>query len=223
MLILNIDTALDTGSFCISSHTEVLSFGLNQTRNDQAGWLHHAIQQGLERKHLSLKDIEAVAVSNGPGSYTGLRVGLATAKGLSYALNIPLICVSTLQIMAHAVKEQAADLICPMIDARRMEVFTALYDNKNNTYQNPFATILNNNSFTDLLNNRQILFTGNGIDKFKTLIIHNHNAAFITRNFDARDMIEITSQMFLEKKFADAAYSGPFYVKDAHINNASHQ
>ncbi|MCH5600314.1 tRNA (adenosine(37)-N6)-threonylcarbamoyltransferase complex dimerization subunit type 1 TsaB [Niabella ginsengisoli] len=141
MLILNIDTAIDKGSICISDGLNVITFDQNEKRNEQAGWLHEAIQNAFQKTGMDMKNLDAVAVSNGPGSYTGLRIGLASAKGFCYALKKPLICINTLQIMASAVKNKAKDLICPMIDARRMEVFTAVFNKELELYQEPFARV----------------------------------------------------------------------------------
>ena len=129
-LILNIDTALETAFVCLSNGNEVLQSSVNETQKDHATWLHTAITNLLQKTGHSVNELEAVAVSIGPGSYTGLRVGLASAKGFCYALNIPLIAISTLKIIALAASNevQGATIICPMIDARRMEVFTLLYD-----------------------------------------------------------------------------------------------
>jgi tRNA threonylcarbamoyladenosine biosynthesis protein TsaB len=118
-LILNIDTALDTASVCLANQKEVLQFSVNEDQKDHAAWLHQTIAELLQKGGYSIKDLDAVAVSIGPGSYTGLRVGLATAKGFCYALQIPLITVNTLKLIAFAAKDEAIDLICPMIDARR--------------------------------------------------------------------------------------------------------
>ena len=127
-LILNIDTSLETASVCLAKDAVAVKLLINENQRDHASWIHNAIHLALQDSGCLITELEAVAVSNGPGSYTGLRVGLATAKGLCYGLGIPLITISTLKMMATAVKHKASDLICPMIDARRMEVFTAVYN-----------------------------------------------------------------------------------------------
>ena len=149
--ILNIDTALQTGSVCISRDAQPLAYLQNTEPSSQASWIHEAIRQLMQECHLQLHELNAVAVSNGPGSYTGLRIGLATAKGICYTLNIPLICINTLFIMASSVSPEADDLICPMIDARRMEVFTALYDKQLNTIEEQAALVVTEKSFEDYL------------------------------------------------------------------------
>src|SRR5687767_10771942 len=127
-LILNIDTALDTASVCLANKGEVLHLVVNEFPKDHSGWLHPAISELLQKSGYEIRDLSALAVSIGPGSYTGLRVGLSTAKGFCFALNLPLITIGTLQMMAYSVKDENADLLCPVIDARRNEVFTAVYD-----------------------------------------------------------------------------------------------
>jgi tRNA threonylcarbamoyladenosine biosynthesis protein TsaB len=130
-LILNIDTATETGGICIAEEGKTLAMAVNPEQKDHASWLHPAVEKIMRDAGCGMKDLQAVAVTAGPGSYTGLRVGMAAAKGFCYALGIPLITENTLKVMALAAKEQAPGdgLLCPMIDARRMEVFTAVYQN----------------------------------------------------------------------------------------------
>ncbi|GAB3016095.1 tRNA (adenosine(37)-N6)-threonylcarbamoyltransferase complex dimerization subunit type 1 TsaB [Niabella terrae] len=217
MVLLNIDTAVDKGSFCLVKDNEILAFEASENRNGLAGWLHDGIDRLMRQTGIQTADLSAVAVSNGPGSYTGLRVGLAAAKGLCYALEIPLICLSTLQVMAAAVAAEAEDLICPMIDARRMEVFTALYEKDLGLYRAPFATLLDAESFSTDLQRRHITFTGNGSQKFKPLISDNPRAAFRQAETDARDMTRLAMAAFDQGAFADVAYGEPFYVKEVYI------
>lgn len=160
-----------------------------------------------------MKDINAVAVSNGPGSYTGLRIGLSAAKGLCYALQIPLITVGTLQMMAQGVKNSEANLFCPMIDARRMEVFTALYDREGNEVMKPAALIIDENSFAGELKKNRILFFGNGAGKFKDICSHS-NVIFEDIEADASHLAKLSQQKFAAGDFADVAYSEPHYVKE---------
>ena len=191
---------------------------MTESRNEQAGWLHEAIHHSFQQNGLDFRELDAVAVSNGPGSYTGLRIGLSTAKGLCYALNKPLICLNTLQIIAAAAESQARRYICPMIDARRMEVFTALFDKNLVPVKEPFAMILNEESFSDILKEDHIIFTGNGSGKFRSLIKDNVNAEIVERNIDARNMIDLSLKNYQEKNFSDVAYCEPYYVKDVYIS-----
>src|SRR5215831_19352433 len=123
-IILNIDTSVESASVCLSNDGDVVGLSVNNNKKDHAAWLHRAIQELVKNTGLTLSDLDAIAISIGPGSYTGLRIGLSAAKGLCYALNIPLISVNTLQMMAHAARKEDVQFICPLIDARRMEVFT---------------------------------------------------------------------------------------------------
>ena len=127
-LILNIDTAVESASVCLSKDAEILQLLVNDNRRDHALWLHPAINESITGSGAKTSNLEAIAVTIGPGSYTGLRIGLSAAKGLCYALNIPLITINTLLAMAYSSRDEAGDLFCPMIDARRNEVFTAIYN-----------------------------------------------------------------------------------------------
>jgi tRNA threonylcarbamoyladenosine biosynthesis protein TsaB len=130
-LLLHIDTAVENASVCISKNGELIGIAENKNQKDHATWIQPAIQSLMKEAVYNLKELDAVAVSNGPGSYTGLRVGLATAKGLCFALNKPLITLSTLEVMTIAalnIPISNINYFCPLIDARRMEVFTAIYD-----------------------------------------------------------------------------------------------
>lgn len=217
MFILNIDTSINKGSFCITEGNNIIAYEESDERDKLAGWLHDTIYFTLKKVNLKPHHLHAVAVSNGPGSYTGLRIGLATAKGLCYALEAPLICINTLEIIASATQDKAIDIICPMIDARRMEVFTALFKKNMDIYQHPFSLILTPDSFSHILAEKKMLFTGNGSNKFESLIKENRNASFFYKSFDAKDMIFLSNKYYIEKKFASVAYSQPFYVKEAHI------
>jgi len=212
-LILNIETAIDTASVCLADGDRVLSLMKNENKKDHAAWLHPAIENLMKKITYKLQDLAAIAVSIGPGSYTGLRIGLATAKGLCYALQKPLITVNTLQVMALAATEYATDLICPMIDARRMEVFTGLFNKSLETVIEPKALVIDEKSFTEQLVKHKILFFGNGSEKFKA-VCSSRNAVFKSILFDAGNMVTISDKQFTAKKFADLAYAEPLYLKE---------
>lgn len=214
-LILNIDTALETASVCLANNDKVLQLSVNETHKDHAAWLHTAISKLLQKSGHTVNELEAVAVSSGPGSYTGLRVGLASAKGFCYALKIPLISISTLKIIAFAGKDKAGDVdfICPMIDARRMEVFTALYDNKLIEKKSPYAMMLEENSFSTLLESGKIIFCGTGSKKWSQ-IINSDNAMFNFYDYNASELAQLSYNCFLNKEFSNLAYAEPFYVKE---------
>jgi len=212
-LILNIDTAVDKASVCLAKDGEMLQFAVNETQKDHASWLHTIIATILKKNKSLITDLNAVAVSIGPGSYTGLRVGLSSAKGLCYALNIPLITIGTLEMIAFAAKEEDTDLICPMIDARRMEVFTAVYDKTLHQIRAPHAMVVDKNSFASLLLSGKILFCGNGCKKLQTIIL-SKNAMFSPLQGNADHLASLSFNYFLKNEFADLAYSGPLYIKE---------
>ncbi len=214
-LLLNIDTAMDTASVCLSDNEKVIRLTINNNPKDHAAWLHTAIRNVIKETYFSISDLDAVAISIGPGSYTGLRIGLAAAKGLCFVLKIPLICINTLEMMAHAAPIGNVDLICPLIDARRMEVFTAFYNNSLKVVVKPFATILDKDSFADLLSSNRIIFCGNGSKNLQNILSHT-NAIFDDCTANASNLLHLSSTSFREKEFADLAYVEPFYLKEFH-------
>jgi len=217
-LILNIDTATEKAGVCLSKDGQVLGMETNPNQKDHAGFIQPAVQRVMSSVNIPLSSVDAIAVSNGPGSYTGLRVGLSTAKGLCYALHKPLILINTLQVIAtaaiEALKESSADhLFCPMIDARRMEVFTAVYDNQLQEVMAPTAMILDADSFSAHLRQNKIVFNGSGAAKLEGTI-ENANAVFSNAHYDVSHMITTAEKMVQSALFADIAYSEPFYIKE---------
>lgn len=213
-LILHIDTSVEGSSVCLASDAVLLQPALSNRQKDQPGWLHTSIRQLMEDRKLGMNELEAVAVAIGPGSYTGLRVGLSAAKGLCFALNIPLIAINTLEMMAFSIDRNENDaLLCPMIDARRMEVFTAVYDSKLKEVMAPCAMILDGTNFDRLLANHKMIFSGNGSAKLKQVLSHP-NAFFSQKASTAEDLVHLAGQCFLEKRFANLAYTEPLYVKE---------
>jgi tRNA threonylcarbamoyladenosine biosynthesis protein TsaB len=212
-LILNIDTALDSASVCLAQDGTSLDLRVNADQKEHAAWLHPAIDDLLEKNGFSTANLSAVAVSIGPGSYTGLRVGLASAKGLCYALNIPLIAISTLKMMAFAVKEEAIDLICPLIDARRMEVFTAVYDKGLGEKIAPHALIIDENTFSGLLTENKILFCGNGSKKLQPWFTGRPDL-FSNTAANATHLAQLSHDQYGIKSFANLIYTEPLYIKE---------
>lgn len=221
-LILNIDTSTEQASVCLSQNGELIKIMNSKEQKEHASFIHPAINKIIQTQKINLKDISAVAVTQGPGSYTGLRVGMATAKGLCYALNIPLITIGTLEVMTVAALETLnslneaindSDLFCPMIDARRQEVFTALLNKTLDYIHKPSAIILTPNTLIGQLNTCKIFFYGSGCSKFKAICNHK-NAQFIESAFDASHMLSLSHQHFSQKIFANLAYSEPFYGKE---------
>ena len=215
--ILNIETATKICSVALGKDGELISF------REQGGQYSHAelittfIQEVIAEAKIELKDLDAIAISKGPGSYTGLRIGVSTTKGLCYSMDKPMISVSTLQAMALDVAKKNKDkntLFCPMIDAKRMEVYTALFDSENNEVREIKADIIDENSFSGSLIKNKIYFFGDGADKCKETITHP-NAVFIKEGLpSAKNMIKISNEKLKQKLFEDVAYFEPFYLKD---------
>ena len=218
--VLHIDTAGQTASIAISANDTLLVEKLNANQFDHASWIHTALQEAMREANLLLEKINAISVTIGPGSYTGLRVGLSTAKGLCYALEKPLITIPTLQLMASVIECDTNTWICPMIDARRMEVYYALYDQILNEIQPAQALILDAASFSVELEKQKFIFCGSGADKFKPLCL-SKNASFSTASATAAAMIPIALGKFLKKEFADLAYCTPLYVKEFYSGSRS--
>ncbi len=215
-LILNIDTALDSASVCLSKDNKLLQIAVNENQKDHAMWLHTAVADILQKAEHTVNELQAVAVSIGPGSYTGLRVGLASAKGLCYALNIPLIAVSTLKMIAFATNSNGVmheNMICPMIDARRMEVFTAIYDINLVEIRAAEAMIIDENSFSAMLESNRILFCGNGSKKLQKITTAS-NALFNDTIANASHLAQLSYYYFRNKEFANLAYTEPSYIKE---------
>lgn len=218
-LILNIDTATETGSICLAKDGIAVGSMVNRDQKDHAAWIQPAISSLMKDMGYRMQQLQAVAVTAGPGSYTGLRVGMATAKGLCFALNIPLITENTLKVMAYAAilptsPEDEGTLLCPMIDARRMEVFTALYDQDLEEVMPPAAIILENDSFNKELENNSILFLGNGSTKWKHVCHHHPNALFAEVIHTAVHLAPLAERLFLQENFANLAYEEPVYLKE---------
>ena len=194
---------------------------------DHAAWIQVAIRELLAETEFRLAHISAIAVNAGPGSYTGLRVGMATAKGMCYALGIPLITESTLWLIAQRVKKEIAlesvyafpVLICPMIDARRMEVFTTLYDLDLNEKTAPAAIVLEPDSFTEQLQDHVIMFSGNGSKKWQNLCLHP-NAVFAEVTQDVADLAGSAFRKFENGIFSDLAYAEPAYLKGVYTGKS---
>ncbi|MBO9658277.1 MAG: tRNA (adenosine(37)-N6)-threonylcarbamoyltransferase complex dimerization subunit type 1 TsaB [Chitinophagaceae bacterium] len=213
-IILHIDTAVEGASVCVAANGSLVASVLTTRQKDQSGWLHTSINDLMKTGDLRMNQLNAVAVTIGPGSYTGLRVGLSAAKGLCFALQIPLITINTLEVMAYSSRSKYKDvLLCPMIDARRMEVFTAVYDTNLKEILAPCAMILNGTDFDHLLADHKMVFSGNGSPKWQKVLSHP-NAQFSDVVTTAGDMVHLASEYYGDKRFADLAYTEPFYVKE---------
>lgn len=218
-LILHIDTATSVGSVCLSKDGQILQTLVNDKQQDHAASMVLFVKEIMQQQGVKPADLDAVAVSAGPGSYTGLRVGVATAKGLCYTWEKPLIAVSTLQMMAQGIVSRTKDmsaLYCPMLDARRMEVYTAIYDASLNTTIAPHALILTPESLSEQIAKHKIYFFGNGSDKWQQLMLPSDNALFVPYTLNAADMVPLATTAFANKAFEDVAYFSPFYLKPFH-------
>jgi tRNA threonylcarbamoyladenosine biosynthesis protein TsaB len=221
-LILNIDTASENAHISLAHDGKVLDVLGSQSQKEHASFLQTGIQQLTTSANVHLKDIDAVAVTAGPGSYTGLRVGMASAKGLCYALKKPLVTINTLEVLtASALQLFPTDrenfFYCPMMDARRMEVFTAIYKYDLTIRLQPCAMILDELSFERELQENKIVFFGSGSAKWKLICAdsyRNANAVFQTVSILPESMSNLSNSLFLEKKFTDLAYSEPLYLKE---------
>ncbi|MFN5422353.1 MAG: tRNA (adenosine(37)-N6)-threonylcarbamoyltransferase complex dimerization subunit type 1 TsaB [bacterium] len=212
IIILQINTALNEASISISRNGVLISEMVNGEQHEHAGFIQPAIKEICSRVNVSLHELSGVAVMNGPGSYTGLRVGLSSAKGICFALGLPLICINTLDWMAFGNLRKDADLVCPMIDARRMEVFTAVYDQDMNLIMPAKAMVLDIESFSTELLEHSIQFCGTGATKWKT-ITNNENACFREEAHDAGHFSTLAYQAYINKQFADLINSEPYYLK----------
>ncbi len=219
-IILNIDTSLETASVSIAKNGIISSLQENAIQREHAAFVHVAIGELLAKEHLKPIQLDAVGVTLGPGSYTGLRVGLSAAKGLCYALNKPLITVGTLEVMTKDMimqMEKTTDcLFCPMIDARRMEVFTSIYDENFNEIMAPHATILSPQSFAENYDENMLIFFGSGMSKWRE-ISKMTNAIFKENKSLPNALNMLTFQKFSLADFANLSssipqYSKPFYT-----------
>lgn len=214
-IILHIDTAVESASVCLAEDNEVKGFESNLIQKEHSSWLHPAIDRLYRSADMKLSNTHAIAVTIGPGSYTGLRVGMAAAKGLCFSLGLPLIGINTLELMARDLKAKnlSAEYVIPVIDARRMEVFTAVYDHELREVRAPYALIVNEHSYDEFSGRGSVIFTGNAVGKLKQVIRHD-NVLFNDGMPDARSMTGMASQRFEERAFSDVAYTEPLYVKE---------
>jgi universal bacterial protein YeaZ len=217
MIILHIETSTTVCSVALSENGQCIFSKSNNEGMNHAALLSVFIADALESIKPLNKKLDAVAVSSGPGSYTGLRIGVSTAKGLCYGYGIPLISVSTLEVMTAQVLKSVSNeiaLFCPMIDARRMEVYAAFYNSKGEMKREISADIIDTESYAEILNAQPVYFFGNGADKLKTTLTHP-NAHFIDDIVPlAENMIPLAEKAFAENNFVDVAYFEPFYLKE---------
>lgn len=220
-LILHIDTSGPEAWLVLARDGQVLLTRRNNRQQDHAAFLHPAIRELMEEAGLQFAELAAVAVCEGPGSYTGIRVGMAAAKGICFAAGIPLITLSALEITARALRDADATVpvddmpvcYCPMIDARRMEVFTAVYDRSLQCILQPQAMILTPDSYVKILLNNRVVFSGTGAGKWQRVCIHA-NAVFAEELYRDRAMSCLSWEKAQRAELADLIYADPLYLKD---------
>ena len=218
--ILNIHTTEEKAIVNISNEERVLSTATNEEQKDHASFLHIAINKILQDNDIEISELKAIGVTGGPGSYTGIRVGLATAKGLCFALKIPMMMFNSLKLMAFSAIEnlkgvEKKPLFCPMIDARRMEVFTALYDENLNEVNAPIALILNENSFDEWPQNKSFYYFGSGAEKFKKLVeTRSQNLKYILSDITSESLAKFSWNKFQKNDFENIIKAEALYVKE---------
>lgn len=222
--ILHIETATNICAVALSKGTTLIAEKKSSEDKSHGRLLAVFIQEILDENNMKTSEIDAIAVSKGPGSYTGLRIGVSVTKGFAYGQNIPVIGIHTLKSLAAGVlnhptvtrllKEDPQVLICPMLDARRMEVYYGIYSESLQQIQPIAAKVIDKNSFSNLLESHKMIFFGNGSSKMRDLIIHN-NAIFIEGiEAAAENMINPAVEAWGKEDFEDTAYFEPFYLKD---------
>jgi tRNA threonylcarbamoyladenosine biosynthesis protein TsaB len=220
--ILNIDTTSEKAIVNICNGQKVIGSLLNADAKKHASFLHSSIHQLLKENNIQASELKAVGVTGGPGSYTGIRIGLATAKGLCFALNIPLMMFNTLEVLVFSAIEKIGKsdvLYCPMIDARRMEVFTAIYDAQLFQIMEPSAMILTENSFKEIAEKQPIYFLGSGTEKFKNVANNSSkNNHFSDENISSESLAKFSWKKYEKNDFENLAYSKPLYIKEFFSN-----
>ncbi|MCF8335291.1 MAG: tRNA (adenosine(37)-N6)-threonylcarbamoyltransferase complex dimerization subunit type 1 TsaB [Bacteroidales bacterium] len=222
-LILHIETTTHVCSVALTRDGQLLNERENKTGRSHASLLSYFIWQMFSEEQLSAEVLDAISISEGPGSYTGLRIGVSTAKGLCYGAGVPLIAVNTLQSLTQSffarMKERGKKpgsntIYIPMLDARRMEVYSAIMDSNNRFIREIKAEVIEEDSFDQWLNNHTVYFYGNGSEKCRDMIKHP-NARFVEGvDLSAKYMAPLAEERYRNSQFEDLAYFEPFYLKD---------
>lgn len=216
-LILSLETSTTVCSVALHSNGKLIASAEMHKEQSHASKLAVLIDQVVKLADVSMNSLQAIAVSEGPGSYTGLRIGVSTAKGLCFALGIPLLSVGTLSLLARQIQSKAIldnAWFCPMIDARRMEVYCQMFDSEMNVLQPIEAKVIDEESFKDLLPDHKIIFFGDGAAKCKSVIIHS-NAFFISDIVpSAKELGSLASEKILKNEFENLVTFEPFYLKE---------
>ncbi len=216
-MILHIETATPVCSVALAENSNLIALKESTLPNSHSTLLSAMIKEILDENHITYNQLKAIAVSKGPGSYTGLRIGVSTAKGLCYALNIPLISIPTLDAITEGAKQKYQGknmLYCPMIDARRMEVYAALY-NDTECIRSVQADIIETDTYQIYLDKSSVVFIGDGMAKCREILSTNANAMFDdTILASAAFMVPLAYEKFMTEKFEDVAYFEPFDLKE---------
>lgn len=214
-LILNLETSSTNCSVCVAKDGEILAIReLNSANYSHAEKLHIFIEEVMQEASVQMQDLEAVAVSKGPGSYTGLRIGVSAAKGLCYALGIPLISVATLKSMASQIQIKENEVLIPVLDARRMEVYSAVFDAELSEIRETKAEIIEESSFQEYINAKHVHFLGSGAEKIKELFPDDTITYHCEIVPSAKEMAFISSNKYQQNDLEDVAYFEPYYLKD---------
>jgi tRNA threonylcarbamoyladenosine biosynthesis protein TsaB len=216
-VILSIDTSTSTSSIALHNAGKLISIQSIHNDKSHSEYLVPSIKYLCETSDIPLDSIQAIAISKGPGSYTGLRIGTSTAKGLCYGLDTRLIAINTLEAMCFGISKFVGNdqLLCPMIDARRMEVYCMVAKADGTILEPTQAKIIDESSFAQLLTTHKIVFFGGGASKCKPLLDSHHNATFIADIHPSAEHIGVLAwEKYLNNQFEDLAYFEPFYLKD---------
>ena len=212
--ILNLETTTKNCSVSLACDGKLVALKeLNNGQYSHAEYLNPFIDDVLKEAGINFADLKAIAVSKGPGSYTGLRIGVSTAKGLCYALNIPLVAVDTLEIVARQLSIKEGQIVS-VLDARRMEVYQAIFDTDYQCIEKTKAVVVTSEVYLEKLEKNKLHFVGNATDKMREVLAHKHAVFYPQSSPSARDMVTISYTKFKQSQFEDVAYFEPFYLKD---------
>lgn len=223
-IILAIETSAESCSVSISVGDKILSAISNNEQKSHAKKLLSTIDNLLDETKISINELNAIAISEGPGSYTGLRIGVSSAKGLALGLGIPIIDINTMYAMSYRIAQNTTefDLYMPMLDARRLEVYTLLMDNKCTIIKETSAEILTDNSFLDIINTNKVVCFGSGSEKFKNISAQSKNITWLSDIYPSSlDLHTIALEKYCKKEFADSLYFEPFYLKEFHLTSST--
>ncbi len=214
-LILNIETATKNCSVSLSENNKILALvEFNEGQFSHAEKLHTFILEVLKIADKTMNELDAIAISKGPGSYTGLRIGVSAAKGLCFSLDKPLISIPTLTSLANSLQIVQGEFIISLLDARRMEVYSSIFDSDHHQIEETKAEIIDKNSFEEYLKKGKVYFLGDGAEKCKAIIKHK-NADFLDNYYpSSKEMGNLSYKKYKNKDFEDVAYFEPYYLKD---------